>query len=148
MMVKAATGGGGGNTEPLPIVFIVPKLLPSALDRACSSLTGYFPYSLLGYGDAGVPGLLVALCLKFDMTHRPRSRCRIYFWVAGLGEWPHPLLCTQRCLPAGLPSCPCSLLPGSGGHLHRPDAHGDSPASTALFGAHHPGFSDSSGSVS
>lgn len=85
MMVKAATGGGG-NTELLPIVFIVPKLLPSVLDRACSRLTGFFPYSLLGYGDAGVPGLLVTLCLKFDMTHRPGSKYRLYFCVASLGN--------------------------------------------------------------
>lgn len=85
-MVKAATGGGGKSTEPLPIVFIVPKLLPSALDQACSDLTGFFPYSLLGYGDVGVPGLLVALCLKFDMKHRSATKCRLYFTIASLGE--------------------------------------------------------------
>ena len=91
MMVKAATGGGeaeggGGPTELLPIVFIVPKFLPSALDRVCSGVTGFFQYSLLGYGDAGVPGLLVALCLRFDMTHRPASKCRLYFCVSSLGK--------------------------------------------------------------
>lgn len=85
MMVKAATGGDS-NSEPLPIVFVVPKLLPSSLERACASLTGFFSYSLLGYGDVGVPGLLVTLCLKFDMRRRPKSCCRLYFAVAGVGK--------------------------------------------------------------
>ena len=84
VMVKAATGGDSNN-EPLPIVFVVPKLLPSSLERACASLTGFFSYSLLGYGDVGVPGLLVTLCLKFDMRQRPKSCCRLYFAVAGIG---------------------------------------------------------------
>lgn len=85
VMVKAATGGDS-NSEPLPIVFVVPKLLPSSLERACASLAGFFSYSLLGYGDVGVPGLLVTLCLKFDMRRKPKSCCRLYFAVAGVGE--------------------------------------------------------------
>ena len=86
VMVKAATGGGGERTEPLPIVFIVPKFLPSALDQTCPELTGAFPYSLLGYGDVGVPGLLVSLALKYDMTFRPASKLRLNFCVTSLGE--------------------------------------------------------------
>lgn len=99
-MVKAATGGGGGGgggsweggggggggqTELLPIVFIVPKLVSTALERACSSLTGSLPYSLLGYGDVGVPGLLVALCLQFDLNRTPARKFWPYFLVASLG---------------------------------------------------------------
>ena len=93
IMVKAATGGnGGGNrggntVELLPIVFIVPKLLPSPLEGVCPpSLTGSLPYSLLGYGDVGVPGLLVALCLLFDISSRPTARFRPYFLASSLGE--------------------------------------------------------------
>ena len=89
VMVKAATGGSS-DAEPLPIVFRVPKLLTSALEETCSDLLGgYWPYSLLGYGDAGIPGLLVARCLHFDLAHKPhlfRGRLRPYFTVAGLGE--------------------------------------------------------------
>ena len=93
-MVKAATGGGGEGgggggkeMELLPIVFISPKLLPSLLNQICPvELTGSLPYSLLGYGDVGVPGLLVALSLQFDM--RKGNRCRFwpYFCTASLGE--------------------------------------------------------------
>ena len=91
MMVKAATGGGGADTEPLPIVFIVPKLLSSALYRVCpASLTGHLPYSLLGYGDVGVPGLLVALSLKHDRTQRPGNRFRLYYCASSLGELAPP----------------------------------------------------------
>ena len=88
MMVKAATGGGGDNVEPLPIVFIVPKLLPSILDKVCSSsYTGYLPYSLLGYGDVGVPGLLITLCLKYDMTHTPSHWFKLYYCISSIGEY-------------------------------------------------------------
>ena len=97
VMVKAATGGRGGggggggeqeDVELLPIVFIVPKLLPSLLNQICPvSLTGSLPYSLLGYGDVGVPGLLVALCLQFDMRRGTACRFWPYFCLASLGEW-------------------------------------------------------------
>lgn len=134
-MVKAATGGGG-STEPLPIVFVVPKLLSSPLDRMCSDLTGHFPYSLLGYGDVGVPGLLVALCLKFDMTHRATNKCRLYFCVASLGETVCPLLrgvCDYISLPY---SIHCGARGYNGGLV----SHEDCSASIALFSAHYLGF--------
>ena len=92
-MVKAATGGGGGrgggekHTELLPIVFIAPKLLPSLLTQTCPA--GSLPYSLLGYGDVGVPGLLVALSLQFDMRRGTACRFWPYFCVASLGELQH-----------------------------------------------------------
>ena len=96
VMVKVATGGsidvepqhGSSNAEPLPIVFQVPNLLTSELEKRCSELlANYWPYSLLGYGDASVPGLLVARCLHFDLAHKPhsfRGKLRPYFTVAGL----------------------------------------------------------------
>ena len=87
VMVKAATGPGGHTAEPLPVVFIVPKLLSSQLLQSCPvSLTGSLPYSLLGYGDVGVPGLLVALCLQFDRASSPASWLRPYFLASSLGE--------------------------------------------------------------
>ena len=149
VMVKAATGGGGAEgggrtTELLPIVFIVPKILPSALDRTCSDITGFFQYSLLGYGDAGVPGLLVALCLKFDITHRPASKCRLYFCVSSLGKrwgcgpnWYYILSLSLS-----------SLLCRTGPHIPGPVPHEDSPACITLFSTHHPDFCGNLGSES
>ena len=91
VMEKAATGpqgsgGGGGTAEILPVVFTVPRLLyPLKLDTICSD---YFtrPYSLLGYGDVGIPGLLVMLCLKFDRQQYSTKRFRLYYCTSGIGK--------------------------------------------------------------
>ena len=119
VMVKAATGGGGSkNIEPIPIVFVVPKLLPSALDKACpATLTGSLPYSLLGYGDVGVPGLLVALSLQFDTSWRPACKFWPYFTVASVGKFSFNFL---QIFDA--PSPP-SLLCGAWLHIRCPVPH-------------------------
>ena len=76
--------GPPGSTEQLPIVFTVMKFLyPTKLDTVCS---GTRPYSLLGYGDVGIPGLLVTLGLKHDLRFG-RGKClKIYYATSGIGE--------------------------------------------------------------
>ena len=92
VMEKAATGPQGSNSEgglseTLPVVFTVPRLLyPSKLDTICPA---YFsrPYSLLGYGDVGIPGLLVMLCLKFDRQLYSTKCCRLYYCTSAIGKY-------------------------------------------------------------
>ena len=67
---------------------------------------GYFPASLLGYGDVGIPGLLVALSLKFDYEHRPKKCFKIYYAVSGIGK-------TSTCICT--PSLPAVRKVGRGG---------------------------------
>ena len=93
-MEKAATGprgSGNGGTSPgetLPVVFTVPRLLyPSKLDAVCPEHFSR-PYSLLGYGDVGIPGLLVMLCLNFDRQIYSTNRFRLYYCTSGIGKWP------------------------------------------------------------
>lgn len=90
VMEKAATGpqgsNGGGQSETLPVVFTVPRLIyPSKLESICPD---YFsrPYSLLGYGDVGIPGLLITLCLKFDYQFHSTKCCRLYYGTSGIGK--------------------------------------------------------------
>lgn len=90
IMEKAAVGpqssSGSGPLETLPMVFTVPHLLyPSHFDTVCAD---YFtrPYSLLGYGDVGIPGLLVTLSLKFDYNIHSTRCCRLYYTVSGIGK--------------------------------------------------------------
>lgn len=73
IMVKVATGGsssGSSSGEQIPMVFKVPRLGSSPM-KVCS-----LPYSLLGFGDIIVPGLLVSYNYRFDV--RTGGRC-LYF---------------------------------------------------------------------
>lgn len=91
-MVEVATGGGtsvsggtGGSSsvsddEQLPMVIRVPHL-------------GYDPlsvcwqrYSLLGFGDILVPGMLVGFCHGFDLA--TSSRHKIYYVTTVVGKIP------------------------------------------------------------
>lgn len=56
-------------TEKLPIVMRVPRFLTKDL---CG-----MQFSILGYGDIIVPGLLIAYCSRFDVW--VNSRCKVYF---------------------------------------------------------------------
>lgn len=72
-MVKVATGGsssGSSSGEQIPMVFKVPRLGSSPM-KVCG-----LPYSLLGFGDIIVPGLLVSYNYRFDV--RTGGRC-LYF---------------------------------------------------------------------
>merc|ERR1719270_303963 len=72
VMVEVATGGDTG--EQLPMVLKVPHLSSTIeFARACG-----VPYSMLGFGDILVPGLLLSYCHSFDIL--VGTPCKIY-WV-------------------------------------------------------------------
>jgi len=80
VMVEVATGGGsstngtGGSdsvNEQLPMVLRVPRVGHYALS-VCQQ-----PYSLLGFGDILVPGMLVGFCHGFDLA--TSSRHKVYY---------------------------------------------------------------------
>ena len=54
IMEEVATGGAGGSGEQLPMVLKVPHLIQHPL------LNCFESYSMLGFGDILVPGLLVS----------------------------------------------------------------------------------------
>ncbi|XP_037644199.1 signal peptide peptidase-like 2 isoform X1 [Sebastes umbrosus] len=108
IMVEVAAGPSDSSThEKLPMVLKVPRLNFSPL-ALCDR-----PFSLLGFGDILVPGLLVAYCHRFDIL---TQSSRIYFMACtiayGIG-----LLITfvalammQMGQPALLYLVPCTLL--------------------------------------
>ncbi|XP_051556408.1 signal peptide peptidase-like 2B isoform X1 [Myxocyprinus asiaticus] len=108
IMVEVATGPSNSfSHEKLPMVLKVPRLNSSPLvlcDR---------PFSLLGFGDILVPGLLVAYCHRFDIL---MQTSRIYFLACTIG-YGIGLLITFVALalmemgqPALLYLVPCTLL--------------------------------------
>ncbi|XP_048020419.1 signal peptide peptidase-like 2 isoform X2 [Megalobrama amblycephala] len=108
IMVEVAAGPSDSSThEKLPMVLKVPRLNSSPLvlcDR---------PFSLLGFGDILVPGLLVAYCHRFDIL---MQTSRIYFLACTVG-YGIGLLITfvalalmQMGQPALLYLVPCTLL--------------------------------------
>uniref|UniRef100_A0A8C5BBB2 Signal peptide peptidase-like 2 n=1 Tax=Gadus morhua TaxID=8049 RepID=A0A8C5BBB2_GADMO len=108
IMVEVAAGPSDSfSHEKLPMVLKVPRLNSSPL-ALCDR-----PFSLLGFGDVLVPGLLVAYCHRFDiLTHSSR----IYF-VACTIAYGVGLLITFVALavmkmgqPALLYLVPCTLL--------------------------------------
>uniref|UniRef100_A0A3P8PHX6 Signal peptide peptidase-like 2B n=1 Tax=Astatotilapia calliptera TaxID=8154 RepID=A0A3P8PHX6_ASTCA len=108
IMVEVAAGPSDSSThEKLPMVLKVPRLNSSPL-ALCDR-----PFSLLGFGDILVPGLLVVYCHRFDIL---TQSYRIYFMACtvayGIG-----LLITfvalavmQMGQPALLYLVPCTLL--------------------------------------
>uniref|UniRef100_A0AAR2J5H3 Signal peptide peptidase-like 2B n=1 Tax=Pygocentrus nattereri TaxID=42514 RepID=A0AAR2J5H3_PYGNA len=108
IMVEVAAGPSGSSThEKLPMVLKVPRLNFSPL-ALCDR-----PFSLLGFGDILVPGLLVAYCHRFDIL---MQSSRIYFLACTVG-YGIGLLITfvalalmQMGQPALLYLVPCTLL--------------------------------------
>ncbi|MEE6487199.1 hypothetical protein FKM82_014830 [Ascaphus truei] len=108
IMVEVAAGPSDSLThEKLPMVLKVPRLNSSPL-ALCDR-----PFSLLGFGDILVPGLLVAYCHRFDIQ---MQSSRIYF-VACTIAYGIGLLVTfvalalmQMGQPALLYLVPCTLL--------------------------------------
>ncbi|XP_045347313.1 signal peptide peptidase-like 2B isoform X9 [Leopardus geoffroyi] len=108
IMVEVATGPSDSAThEKLPMVLKVPRLNASPL-ALCDR-----PFSLLGFGDILVPGLLVAYCHRFDIQVQSS---RVYF-VACTVAYGIGLLVTfmalalmQRGQPALLYLVPCTLM--------------------------------------
>ncbi|KAK0138477.1 Signal peptide peptidase-like 2B [Merluccius polli] len=108
IMVEVAAGpSDSASHEKLPMVLKVPRLNSSPL-ALCDR-----PFSLLGFGDVLVPGLLVAYCHRFDIL---TQSSRIYF-VACTIAYGIGLLVTFVALavmkmgqPALLYLVPCTLL--------------------------------------
>ncbi|XP_063003338.1 signal peptide peptidase-like 2B [Elgaria multicarinata webbii] len=108
IMVEVAAGPTDSAThEKLPMVLKVPRLNFSPL-ALCDR-----PFSLLGFGDILVPGLLVAYCHRFDIQVQSS---RVYF-VACTIAYGIGLLVTfvalalmQKGQPALLYLVPCTLL--------------------------------------
>ncbi|XP_008835319.1 signal peptide peptidase-like 2B isoform X3 [Nannospalax galili] len=108
IMVEVATGPSNSSThEKLPMVLKVPRLNTSPLSL-CDR-----PFSLLGFGDILVPGLLVAYCHRFDIQVQSS---RVYFvactiaYGLGLLVTFMALVLMQRGQPALLYLVPCTLL--------------------------------------
>ena len=77
-MVEVATGGDTG--EQLPMVLKVPHLSStSEFARACG-----VPYSMLGFGDILVPGLLLSYCHSFDLY--VATPCKLYWFITNIGK--------------------------------------------------------------
>uniref|UniRef100_A0A4W2G2A6 Signal peptide peptidase-like 2B n=1 Tax=Bos indicus x Bos taurus TaxID=30522 RepID=A0A4W2G2A6_BOBOX len=107
IMVEVATGPSDSAThEKLPMVLKVPRLNASPL-ALCDR-----PFSLLGFGDILVPGLLVAYCHRFDIQVQSS---RVYFVACtiegptsvALGACPNrrpaAAACGPRCRPCPRP---------------------------------------------
>ncbi|XP_060549279.1 signal peptide peptidase-like 2A isoform X2 [Pantherophis guttatus] len=107
IMVEVALGPLE-SSEKLPVVFKVPRL---DLSPAVLCMR---PFSLLGFGDIVIPGLLVAYCNRFDVQTSSSSVYYICCTIAyGVG-----MVVTFVCLvfmnkaqPALLYLVPCTLIP-------------------------------------
>uniref|UniRef100_A0A8C5WMX2 Signal peptide peptidase like 2A n=1 Tax=Laticauda laticaudata TaxID=8630 RepID=A0A8C5WMX2_LATLA len=92
----------------LPVVFKVPRL---DLSPAVLCMR---PFSLLGFGDVVVPGLLVAYCNRFDVQ---TSSSSVYFifctiaYGAGMVLTFVCLILMKKAQPALLYLVPCTLIP-------------------------------------
>ena len=77
IMVEVATGGDTG--EQVPLVLKVPLLnVPEGME-VCG-----LNYSMLGFGDVLVPGLLLSYCHSFDLyTGTP---CKLYWLITNIGK--------------------------------------------------------------
>ncbi|XP_061450961.1 signal peptide peptidase-like 2A isoform X2 [Rhineura floridana] len=93
--------------EKLPVVIKVPRLVFSAT-MLCA-----MPFSLLGFGDIVVPGLLVAYCHRFDVQ---TSSSSVYFisctiaYAAGMLITFMGLALMKMAQPALLYLVPCTLI--------------------------------------
>ncbi|KAM9105927.1 signal peptide peptidase-like 2B isoform 3-T4 [Megaptera novaeangliae] len=84
IMVEVATGPSDSAThEKLPMVLKVPRLNASPL-ALCDR-----PFSLLGFGDILVPGLLVAYCHRFDIQVQSS---RVYFVACTIEAYKNEIL--------------------------------------------------------
>ncbi|NXR95089.1 SPP2A protein, partial [Hypocryptadius cinnamomeus] len=109
IMVEVAAGPFG-NSEKLPVVIRVPRL-----EHSASTLCD-LPFSLLGFGDIIVPGLLVAYCRRFDVQTRSSSiyyiSCTIAYAV-GMVLTFIVLALMKMGQPALLYLVPCTLITSS-----------------------------------
>ena len=106
-MVEVATGGD--TDEQLPMVLKVPHFNNHPM-TAC-----YDSYSMLGFGDILVPGLLVSYCHSFDL--RKGTGCWTYwmltnfFYFSGMMATFISLFMMNSAQPALLYLVPFTLIP-------------------------------------
>lgn len=106
VMIDIATGRGSTSGERLPIVLMFPKMNINEF-ASC-----FWPFSLLGFGDIFVPGLLVSFCYGFDL--QVISGGIYYFTVSiaygvGLALTFVALMVMKKGQPALLYLVPCTL---------------------------------------
>ncbi|KAL3885324.1 hypothetical protein ACJMK2_025400 [Sinanodonta woodiana] len=107
IMIDVATGDKSTTGEKLPMVFQVPRLTNDAVN-ACPQ-----QYSLLGFGDIVVPGLLAGYSHAFDLTV---NSSRVYFigvciaYAVGLVITFVALALLKTGQPALLYLVPCTLV--------------------------------------
>ncbi|XP_038669287.1 signal peptide peptidase-like 2A isoform X2 [Scyliorhinus canicula] len=95
------------HNEKLPVVIRVPRLVTSVA-TICR-----MPFSLLGFGDIIVPGLLVAYCRRFDLQ---TNTSNIYFisctlaYAGGMLLTFIALILSTMAQPALLYLVPCTLI--------------------------------------
>ncbi|KAL8572358.1 hypothetical protein ACOMHN_023127 [Nucella lapillus] len=114
VMIKVATGGNSKTGEQMPMVFKVPYFLPWAMSQCFTD-----KYSLLGYGDVIVPGLLLTYNCAFDLRtqHTSPGRWRLLYFTASSLAYMVGLILTGGALyimksgqPALLYLVPCTVL--------------------------------------
>lgn len=76
IMVEVATGGDTG--ESLPMVLKVPHLNSGIAMKTCK----FMPYSMLGFGDILVPGLLLSYCHSYDLY--AETPFRLYWLITNV----------------------------------------------------------------
>uniref|UniRef100_A0A8C9PRH8 Signal peptide peptidase-like 2A n=1 Tax=Spermophilus dauricus TaxID=99837 RepID=A0A8C9PRH8_SPEDA len=110
IMVELAAGPFG-NTEKLPVVIKIPKLIYFSIMHVC-----LLPVSLLGFGDIIVPGLLVAYCRRFDVQTGSSS----IYYISSIIAYAVGMILTfvvltlmKRGQPALLYLVPCTLITAS-----------------------------------
>ncbi|XP_075064041.1 signal peptide peptidase-like 2A isoform X2 [Mixophyes fleayi] len=109
IMVEVAAGPSG-NVEKLPVVIRVPRLEYSAMTLCGMS------FSLLGFGDIIVPGLLVAYCRRFDVRTSSSSIYYVFCTLAyavGMVLTFVILMVMKMGQPALLYLVPCTLFTSS-----------------------------------
>ncbi|XP_076438924.1 signal peptide peptidase-like 2B [Babylonia areolata] len=114
VMIKVATGGDSQTGEQMPTVFKMPYLVTWAMSQCFTD-----KYSLLGYGDVIVPGLLITYNCAFDLRtqHVSQGRWRLLYFTATSVAYTVGLVATGLALyvmksgqPALLYLVPCTLL--------------------------------------
>lgn len=112
IMVHVATGGSGASKEELPMLFKLPKIIPSIYNK-CTSLS----YSMLGYGDVILPGLHVGFCAVWDAKISNNAVQKHVYYIAAVLGYGIGLILTFIALyfmntgqPALLYLSPCCLL--------------------------------------
>ena len=110
IMEEVATGGAGGSGEQLPMVLKVPHLIQHPL------LNCFESYSMLGFGDILVPGLLISYCHSYDLQRQGSGRwvywmVANFFYFVGMITTFASLFLMNQAQPALLYLCPLTLIP-------------------------------------